>query len=148
MSYRRAALVVAVLTFAAWPVLAHHDFASTFDWKSPVVLTGTVSNVIYTAPHVKVILDVRDSRGEISEWTLELGSPKALANYGWRENTLLRGQRVTIAGWLARDGLKFISAKSITMPNGRELFGASSFFDQAGACVSDVYCLDDEFSSR
>ena len=48
-------------------------------------------------------------------------------------------------GWLAKDGRKFLSAKTFTLTDGRELFAASSFFDLPGRCISDEVCVKDEF---
>ena len=141
MSCRSAAFVLIALALAS-PVGAHHDFNLTFNWKSPVTLTGTVSRIVWAAPHVLAEVNVRDARGDVSVWQLEFGSPEALASYGWTANALVPGERVTFDGWLARDGSKLVSAKSVTLAGGRQLFGASSFYDGAG--VADEPELSEE----
>ena len=96
MSCRSAAFVLIALALAS-PVGAHHDFNLTFNWKSPVTLTGTVSRIVWAAPHVLAEVNVRDARGDVSVWQLEFGSPEALASYGWTANALVPGERVTRA---------------------------------------------------
>lgn len=79
---------------------------------------------------------------------MELGSPTVLVKYGWTQNLLKIGDRVTANGWLARDGRKMISAMNLKLPGGTELFGASALFDTpfraakgtAGICISDEVC--------
>jgi hypothetical protein len=132
------------LVLTAAPAFAHHPFAPEFDWKKPFTLTGTVTKVEWTNPHVFVFIDVQDASGTITNWTLELGSPTVLQkHYGWNENLLKTGDKVSVDGWMAKDGQKLGSAKSFTLANGREFFAASSFFDLPGRCVSDEVCIDE-----
>jgi hypothetical protein len=49
---------------------------------------------------------------------------------------LKAGDQVTVDGWMARDGSKKLSAKSVKPANGRELFAASSFFDMARSAAA------------
>ena len=137
------ATVAALLT--AVPAFAHHPFAPEFDWKKPVTLTGTVTKVEWMNPHASVSIDIRDASGTTTTWVVELGSPRVLEkNYRWNANVLKAGDSVTVDGWLAKDGRKFVSAKSVTLTDGRELFAASSFFDLPGRCISDEICVEDE----
>jgi hypothetical protein len=73
-----AIAAVISIVLAAVPAFAHHPFAPEFDWKKPVTLTGTVTKVEWTNPHAVVSIDVRDASGTITNWALELGSPKVL----------------------------------------------------------------------
>ena len=133
------------ILLAAVPASAHHPFDPEFDWKKPVTLTGTVTKVEWTNPHATVSIDVRGTSGTITNWVVELGSPKVLEkNYRWNANLLKVGDNITVDGWLAKDGRKFLSSKSFTLTDGRELFAASSFFDLPGRCISDEVCVKDE----
>jgi hypothetical protein len=81
-------------------------------------------------------------------WSLELGSPKVLEkNYEWTPNSVKVGDNITVDGWVAKDGRMFVSAKSVTLSNGKKLFGASSFYDLPGRCISDEVCVEDAPSS-
>ena len=78
-----------------------------------------------------------------TNWVAELGSPKVLEkNYKWNANLVKAGDNVTVDGWMAKDGRTFVSAKSFTLTNGRQLFAASSFFDLPGKCISDEVCIE------
>ena len=137
------------LGLAAVPALAHHAFSPEFDWTKPVTITGTVVEVEWKAPHALVTVESKEA-GTMDRWTVELGSPKVLAKYGWPEQGLKHGDQVTVDGWRAQDGRKMISARFFKLSNGRMLFGASSFFDipyrasngQVGMCISDETCVE------
>jgi hypothetical protein len=136
-----AAVISIVMTSA--PAFAHHPFDSEFDWKKPVTLSGTVTKVEWKSPHAELSIDARDANGTVTNWALELGSTKVLeTNYRWNGNLLKTGDKVAVDGWLAKDSRKRVSAKSVTLSDGRELFAASAFFDLPGRCVSDVVCID------
>jgi hypothetical protein len=137
-----AAAISIMLTTA--PAFAHHPFDPEFDWKKPVTLTGTVTKVQWTNPHAEATIDVQDASGKTTSWALELGSPRVLEkNYHWSSNVLAPGGKVSVDGWLAKNGRNEVSAKSVTLPDGRELFAASAFYDLPGKCISDEVCIDD-----
>jgi Family of unknown function (DUF6152) len=143
-----AAITAAAILLTGLPALAHHPFASEFDWKKPVTLAGTVTNVNWANPHATIALEFRDRAGTVTDWLVELGSPTVLEkNYQWTANVVRAGDTVTVDGWLAKDGQKFVNAKSVRLSDGRELFAASSFFDLPGRCVSEEVCVEDAPSS-
>jgi len=121
-------LAVALTLFLAIPVLAHHPFSVEFDWKKPVSLTGTVTKLEWENPHARLYVEVEDDTGKPQSWNFEMGSLSALRKAGWRKDTLKTGDTVTVDGWLARSPGKSYAAnmKSVWLPNGRELSGASS----------------------
>lgn len=130
------ALALAVAA-SATPVLAHHPFAAEYDWKKPVSVTGTVTRFDWENPHSILEVKGRDENGPETDWTVELGSPGRLTALGWKPHELKAGDRVTVDGWLAKDGRKRVSAKSVTT-NGRELAAASSFFEDSGSSAPSV----------
>jgi hypothetical protein len=126
MTNRR--LAIALSLFMALPVLAHHPFSVEYDWKKPVSLTGTVTKLEWENPHARLHVDVEDDTGKPQSWEFEMGSLSALQKAGWSQNTVKMGDTVTVDGWLARSAGKSYGAnmKSVWLPNGRELSGASS----------------------
>lgn len=129
---KRLAIFVAcsVLTLCVVPVFAHHAFEKEFDWKKPATMSGTVTKFEWASPHTHLNVDVKDANGAIANWNLELGGVTALTKHGWTKATVKVGDQITVDGWLARDGRKTASAKSVKLANGKELWGASAFFDE------------------
>ena len=101
---------------AALPAAAHHSFAAEFDADQPITLTGIVTKVEWTNPHVWFYINVKDDEtGEVTNWGAELGPPHGLQRRGWRRNTLNIGEQVKVNGFLARNGSPRVNARSVTL---------------------------------
>jgi hypothetical protein len=120
-------LLGAVLLSAALPLRAHHSFAAHFDATKPVTLTGAVTKVEWTNPHVWFYVDVRDDSGASANWAMEMGSPNALLRTGWTRNSMKVGDVVTVDGFRSRDGSTSAAAAVIVLVRtGQKLFAGQS----------------------
>ena len=108
----------------AAPAAAHHSFSAIFDSAKHVTVTGTVSRVEWMNPHTWIYLDVKKDNGSVEAWAFEMGSPNRLMRYGWNQDSLASGTTVTIAGSQARDGSMKAAVDTVTLPDGKRLFGA------------------------
>jgi hypothetical protein len=110
----RAALLS--LLAAPLPALAHHSFPAQYDADKPITLTGKVTRVEWTNPHIFIYVDVsNEETGEVVNWALEMGGPNALLRLGWKRDSLKVDDLITVEGSLARDGSNLANATSITM---------------------------------
>jgi hypothetical protein len=134
MKAKLLAVVVAGLglLLGTVPMLAHHSFAAEYDSAKPITLTGTVTKVEWMNPHARFYIDVKDEKGEMNNWELELGSPNGLMRQGWTRNSLKKGDQVTISGSLAKDGSKLANARTVKLADGRSVFAGSSETDEKG----------------
>lgn len=126
---RIVAAAAVVVAWSAASVSAHHPFEAEYDWKRPVTVTGTISKLDWKDPHPILHITGRDDQGAEAQWTVELGRTAQLRRMGWTPTQLKAGEAITVDGWVAKDGTKRLSAKSVKISTGRELFAASSFFD-------------------
>jgi hypothetical protein len=95
---------------------AHHSFSAEFDGDKPIALTGIVTKVEWTNPHVWFYINVKDPEtGEVTNWGAEMGPPHGLQRSGWRRNTLKIGEEVTVNGFLARNGSNRVNARTVTL---------------------------------
>jgi hypothetical protein len=127
MSRLSFAYVVAALAFG--PVAAthgHHSFAAEFDRNKPIELTGKVTKVEWTNPHARIYIDVEED-GKVVNWDFELGPPNGLMRQGWNRNSLQQGHVVKINGFLSKDQERVANARSVFLPDGRQVFAGSSF---------------------
>jgi hypothetical protein len=104
--------------------VAHHSFAAVFDRDQPIELSGTVTKVEWTNPHVWFYVDVKNENGSIENWGFEMGSPSGLIRRGWNHESLQAGHVVTVAGVRARDGSLRSAVRTVTLSTGQSLFGA------------------------
>jgi hypothetical protein len=126
MSLRRIALWVA-LALGPLSAAAHHSFSAEYDRDKPVTLKGTVTKLEWTNPHARIYIDVKDESGNIVNWDCELGPPNGLMRQGWNRNSLKAGHVVTINGFLSKDQAHIANARSVFLPDGRQVFAGSSF---------------------
>ena len=90
------------LFYLAVPIAAHHGFDTEYDASKKVKMTGVVSKIEWTNPHMHVYIDVADASGKVTTYNLELTSPNAIQRQGWNKNDLLVGEKVTFAGHAGR----------------------------------------------
>ena len=129
MAFRNRALALCAATLAAASLSeAHHSFPAQYDADKPVTLTGTVTRVEWTNPHIFIYIDVmNEDTDEVVNWTLELGGPNALLRLGWKRDSLQEGDAIVVEGSLARDGSNLANAESIVMAaTGRRMLAGSS----------------------
>ncbi len=119
-----------LLLALAWTMLlggpciwAHHGLAA-FDTTHTVKMEGTITSVEWINPHAFLHADLTGSDGKVLNWKLEMGSLGMLTKYGgWSENTVKHGDRVTVQGFVAKDGSPYMSLGRIWLSDGRSLEG-------------------------
>jgi Family of unknown function (DUF6152) len=127
MKIKYAVVVIgATLLIRAVPASAHHSFATQYDATKPIQATGVVTKVEWTNPHARVYIDVPNEKGGVSNWNFEMASPNVLVRNGWKRTTLKIGDRITIAGYLARTGPPMAIAGTMTGPDGQKLFASNT----------------------
>jgi Family of unknown function (DUF6152) len=98
---------------------AHHSFAVFFNTDAQLVhLTGVVRDFQFRNPHGVVTLAVAKGRDQII-WRAETNSPSVLRRRGWTVDSLHVGDKVTLEGWPARDGSRYIRLRSARFADGR-----------------------------
>ena len=98
-------LSLAVLTFAALgvPAWAHHSHAN-YNLDEFTHMSGTVTEIAWTNPHVWLYMEVDDEQGRPQVWALEGGSVAALTRGGWQRDSVKPGDNVSVRCFLVRDG--------------------------------------------
>ena len=103
-------------------VAAHHSFAAEYDGEKPITLSGDVSRIDWTNPHIHFYVDVKDTKGAVTQWKFEGYPPNMLIRQGWKRDTTMRvGDSVTVFGWRARVEPNLVAAREVTFSDGRKL---------------------------
>ncbi|MEO8466465.1 MAG: DUF6152 family protein [Gammaproteobacteria bacterium] len=124
---RRLSIAASLLAFWSLGALAHHSFSAEYDRDKPIKVTGAVTKIEWTNPHARLYVDVKDDSGNVVNWDFELGPPNGLMRQGWNRNSLKPGHIVTVNGFLSKDEPHVANARSVFLPDGRQVFSGSSF---------------------
>ena len=108
--------------FAAAPLVAHHSFAAEYDSGRPIKFTGTVSKVEWMNPHIYYYVDVKEADGKVTNYAVEGGTPNQLRRQRWGKDSLKVGDD----GFRAKNGSNHVNGRTVTLPNGRRVFGGSA----------------------
>jgi Family of unknown function (DUF6152) len=80
----------------AIPLFAHHGGASLYDMSKEVTVEATVTEFLWTNPHVEISLDAKDDKGKVKHWLLEASSPPVLVSHGWNRKSLQAGDVIKV----------------------------------------------------
>jgi len=114
-----ATAILLLLSFAR-ATYAHHATAS-FDMTNSATVKGTVTGFDWTNPHVYIYVDVKDVKGAVEKWSVEMASVGMLARAGWRRDTVKPGDEITVIGNRAKDGRPFLHLNKLVFANGQEM---------------------------
>lgn len=114
-------LLIATACLLSAVASAHHSFAAEFLGDQTLTIAGTVREVWFKNPHVRYYVDVEADDGSTETWDVRTSSPTILVRRGWSRDTIAEGDKVTIEGFLGRDGRKMLSLIRIELPDGTVL---------------------------
>ena len=117
--------VMATATLLSAPPLSAHHGLALFDTKHILRFQGTVTDFQWINPHAYIYADIKDDKGKVVNWKLELGSLGMLTRFGgWSRDTVKRGEHITVDGYRAKDGSPYMSLTLVTLSNGKVLSAA------------------------
>lgn len=127
----KSLMAAAALACVALGSQAHHSFAAQYDSNKPVKMTGVLTKLEWTNPHVYIYVDVTDeATKKVTNWAFEMGPPHMLQRSGWKKNELKYGEVLEMDGWLARDGSHSANARRVTRKSTGQVMGAASSIGQ------------------
>jgi hypothetical protein len=99
--------LLACLMTICVPVFAHHGSAVsyTIDLNKLITMKGTVTSFEWANPHVYLMYDVKDEKGNVVHWGAETHAPSVLSDEdSWTRNTFKPGDEITITVFPSRVG--------------------------------------------
>lgn len=101
-------------------VFAHHSYTAEFDTTKPIKLSGVLTKLEWTNPHIWLYLDVKDENGKVISWGFSASPPGMLTRRGITKSSLRIGEVLTISGHRAKDGSNNASGNIVTFADGRD----------------------------
>jgi len=95
-----------------------------------VKMSGTVTKVEWTNPHIWFYVDVKNSDGTVTNWGFSGAPPGVLQRRGIMKTSMKPGDVNVVEGFRARDGSSNASGNNVTFPDGRRVFTAMEGFQQ------------------
>lgn len=120
------ALLLAIPLFAPGPLSAHHGGSSLYDMSKVMTVQATVTDFLWTNPHVEIGLDAKDDKGKVRHWILEANSTPVMANRGWNRKTLQPGEAIKVSFNPSQRGGSVGRLIKLIKADGQELGGLSA----------------------
>lgn len=131
------ALIIGFLAIGS-PIFAHHG-AAAYDMSKPLVLKeAVVTRYLWANPHTLVFFDAKDDKGGTTHWSVELGSPSAIALMGWNRTSLKPGDVITVYMFAAKNGNSVGRINKIVLADGTLLRDSQTGADNGGRADNDV----------
>jgi galactose mutarotase-like enzyme len=111
--------VIAGLVLLSTSTRAHHGAASLYDVNKEVTMKATITEFVWTSPHVEVGVASVDDKSQ--RLLLELGSPPNIVNRGWTAKSLKPGDVVTVTYNPGLRGMRIGRLLKVVLPDGKEL---------------------------
>jgi hypothetical protein len=121
---RRSLLLLTTISafFGGSVAYAHHSTAA-YDYASSATLEGTVTEFLWTNPHMFIGFQVKDANGKDAVWNIECGTPNINVRHGWKQSDIKAGDKLKMTIHPMRDGSKAGTLDTVTLADGRLLYG-------------------------
>src|SRR5438552_2027152 len=103
----------AICAGPVWPAIE-------FDTTKPVKLSGILTKVEWSNPHIWIYLDVKDDKGNVTNWGFSASPPGMLQRRGITKGSLKLGEVLTISGHRAKDGSNNASGNVVIFADGHD----------------------------
>lgn len=114
--------VLAVALLASGVAVAHHG-SSGFDMTKVTTLQATVTEVVWSNPHIQIRFDAADEKGNVQHYDLERIPPSSAIDRGWTRKSLKAGDMVTISFNPSKNGTPVGYFRKAVFADGREVVG-------------------------
>ena len=118
--------LLGILTMAAMlasvPASAHHSFAAEYESNQMITLTGKITKVDWTNPHIYVHMDVKDAGGKVTTWSVEGYPPNTLKRTGFTRGLFKEGDTITVTAYKSKDGSNTGAGREVTFSDNSKKF--------------------------
>jgi hypothetical protein len=120
MKSLRIGILLAIALCVAASAYAHHS-AAGIDQTKTVTQEGVVKEFKWANPHSWIELEVKNAKGDVEIWNLEMNPPSFLVRAGWKSTTIKPGDKIKFSAHPFKNGDPGGIFMSVTLPDGRTL---------------------------
>jgi len=117
MRFKAIALAASAAALLSIPAWAHHSHAN-YNTNEFTTVSGTITEVVWTNPHVWIYMDVAGAQGRPQMWAMEGGSVTSLMRGGWQRSSIKPGDKISVRCNRLRDGSEGCLLGFVTNING------------------------------
>ena len=99
-----AVMFMLIVTMLGGVVSAHHGRAGYYG-NTTTKVEGVVTQLVWKNPHVFVMFDVKDDKGNVVQWTGEFSSVTTMLSEGMTRNSFKPGDKIAVTGRAAEGGV-------------------------------------------
>src|SRR6516162_11619972 len=103
------------------PLFAHHGTAGVYDYTVRITTKATVTEYIWSNPHVQIYFTLKNDKGEEQTWGVETASPGNMLASGWTKNTFKPGDQISVSFVPAKNDRAFGICPRFVLPDGQVL---------------------------
>ena len=89
-----------------------------------MTVSGVVTEFRFVNPHAMMTMDVTDSGGKVTKWTVEFAGRLNLTEVGWTEESIAAGEKVTVTGSPTHSNSPRMFFRKLVKADGTELLPA------------------------
>jgi Family of unknown function (DUF6152) len=116
----RKSFFLTLLLVVGLPVKAHHG-SQGYDVNVRQTLKGIVTRFAWENPHAQIYMDVKDDKGNIVNWAIELNNPGNLVSLGWTHSSVKSGDEITVTVYPGKEGRPIGICADLLTADGRKL---------------------------
>lgn len=122
MKHSKWILSASILAFGL-PLFAHHGFQAEYDGSKIVFITGTLTKVDWSNPHIHFYVDEKGKDGTVTTWNFEGSATTLVERNGTHRADLLAnvGKEVTVRACPGRAVVTRGAAETVKTADGQEL---------------------------
>ena len=130
------ALVAGLLAVCS-PIFAHHGSASYDDSKLIAVKQAKVTKINWGNPHIVLMFDGKDDKGNVIHWTAEANAASAVSSAGWTKTAVQSGDVIDVYLYQARNGNPVGRVGKVVLADGTQFGDGSLIGDRPSVCDKD-----------
>ena len=110
-----------LLALSLTPAWAHHSFEAEFNSEKLVAVTGVLTRVEWSNPHIYFYVDAKEKNGKVATWTFEGSNTGPIRRAGTERKDFVSnyGKVITVLACPAKVTARRGAAEQVKLPDGR-----------------------------